>query len=113
MVAMGTLAVPVTSVPRTCRHLAPLERELAAAGVPVGAGRPCPHDPDWGVWFEVDALFDVRRLKRRLSLAPCVRYEEYEGVLCGSDATFYCAKCKRAIVGLHPRVATPATLRIA
>ena len=113
MVAMATLAVPDPSVGRTCVHLAVLERELAAAGVAVGPGRPCPHDADWGTWFEVDALFDVARLRGRLSLAPCVRYEEYEGVLCASDATFYCDQCKQAIVGLHPRAATPATPRIA
>jgi len=113
MVAMGILAVPVTSAPRTCEHLAPLEWELVAARVSVGTGRPCPHDPEWGVWFEVDAMFDVPRLERRLSLDPCVRYEEYEGVLGGSDATFYCPKCKRAIVGLHPRAATAETPRIA
>ena len=112
MVALGTVTLVREASPRTCEHLAALERELAAAGVPVGPGRPCPHDPDWGTWFEVDALFDARPLRRRLALDPCVSYEEYEGVLCASDATFYCTCCKRAIAGLHPRSATPATPRI-
>lgn len=113
MVAIGTIAVDRSVGPRTCEHLALLERELALAGVPVGIGRPCPHDPDWGTWFEVDALFDARRLSRRLQLDPCVQYEEYEGLLSNSDSTFYCACCQCAIVGLHPRSATPATPRIA
>ncbi len=113
MVAFGTMAVGRTASPRTCEHLEILERELLAAGVSVGSGRPCPHDPEWGTWFEVDALFDVTRLRRRLALDACVSYEEYEGVLAHSDATFYCNCCKCAIVGLHPRSATPGTPRIA
>jgi len=113
MVAMGNLQVRGPSAPKTCAHLAPLERELEAAAVEVGPGRPCPHDADWGTWFAVDALFDVSRLERRLSLAPCVGYEEYEGLLCASDATFYCDECMVAIVGLHPRAAPPGTPRIA
>ncbi len=97
----------------TCPHLVPLEQELTSAGVAVGPGRPCPHDPDWGTWFEVDALFDVTTLRRRLSLDPCVTYEEFEGVLSASDATFYCNCCRQAIVGLHPRSAPPGTPHLA
>lgn len=112
MVAMGRVLRPEAAGPKTCRHLAPLERALSAAGVPVGPGRPCPHDADWGVWHLADALLDARLL-RRLGLDPCVTYEEYEGVLAGSDVLFYCTHCKQAIVGLHPRSASPGTKRIA
>ncbi len=112
MVAFGYVGERDASAVRTCPHLEPLERELSAAGVAVGPGQPCPHDADWGTWHRADALFDVGRLRRRLLLDPCVTYEEYEGVLAGSDVTFYCTRCKRAIVGLHPRCVSPGTPRI-
>jgi hypothetical protein len=109
MVALGTLSWDGSDRPRTCEHLEALERELTAVGVAIGPGQPCPHDPDWGTWFAVDALFDLRQIDRRLALDPCVAYEEYEGRLGGGDVTFYCTCCKKAIVGRHPRSASPAT----
>ena len=93
--------------PRTCQHLAPLEHLLADAGVAVGPGKPCPHDAEWGIWFNTDAPLDARSVKRQVTLDPCVSDEEYEGVLASSDVTFYCAACKRAIVGRVPRRAGP------
>ena len=111
MVAIGPLLGEMDAGVRTCEHLAPVERALAEAGLTLGRGRPCPHDPDWGLWFNAGALFNVPSLRRRLD--PCVRYEEYESVLAGSDTTFYCTQCKRAIVGLHPRWAAPDTPHIA
>ena len=116
MVALITVRPPVgTPACDTCKHLAPLEAELAAAGVPVGPGRPCPHDPEWGTWFEVDAIVDVASLSSRLALDPCVTYEEYETAVCNNgpdDATFYCDCCGQAIVSLHPRLAPLGTPRV-
>ena len=102
MVALGPVAVGEDLQSRTCQHLAPLERVLAADGTPVGPGQPCPHDADWGMWFYTEATLDIRRVGREVVLDPCVRPEAYEGVLADSDVTFYCARCKRAIVGRHP-----------
>ena len=112
MVALTPIAARRAPGLRTCEHLAPLERELTAAGIVVGHGQPCPHDPEWGTWFEVDALFDVAGLRRRLPMDACVTYEEHEGVLSPSDATFYCTRCHRAIVGQHPRSSPPGTPRV-
>ena len=103
MVAVGTPAVGVAlGASRPCSHLAPLERLLAATGRPVGPGRPCKHDPDWGTWFAVDAPLDARQIKRQVHLDPCVHDEEYEGVLVPGDVTFYCTCCQQAIVGELP-----------
>ena len=103
MVAIGPLAVGQLSAHRTCRHLAPLERLLAAAGAAVGPGQPCPHDADWGTWFTTAAALDARVLRRHMALDPCVSDIVYEGVFAAGDVTFYCAACKRAIVGRLPR----------
>ena len=103
MVAFGPTSA--AAAPRTCEHLAPLERLLAAGGTPVGPGRPCPHDADWGTWHYTPATLDLRRLGRQVPLDPCVHPEAYEGRLGDSDVTFYCQTCKRAIVGRHPGVA--------
>jgi hypothetical protein len=108
MVAIGRLAIDDTPAPRTCRHLAPLERLLADLGLPLGGGRPCPHDADWGIWHTVDAALYVRGLTRRLALDPCVTVEAYVGVMTRGDVTFYCQSCKHAIVGRHPGTDGPA-----
>lgn len=97
---------------RTCPHLAPLERELAAQGVTLGEGGESPYGADGDVWFPVDCTFDEPALRKRLQLADCVSYDEYDGRVAGSDATFYCDQCHRAIWGLHPRYASPKTKRL-
>lgn len=111
MVAMALLVSRSAAGPHVCDHLAPVERELAARGVPVGPGRPCPHEPEWGTWFVVDALFGTC-LGLRLNLEPCVIFEEYEGVLSASDAMFYCTACQQAIVGRHAGSAPGGTPQI-
>lgn len=42
-----------------------------------------------------------------------ILYEEYDGRVAGSDATFYCPKCRRAIMGRHRRYAGPTTPHLA
>jgi hypothetical protein len=96
----------------TCPHLEPLELKLAAHSIPLGPGGDSPYGPDWGVWFPVSCVFDEPSLRKRLALPEWVIYEEYDGRVAGSDATFYCKLCKRAIMGCHPRYAGPATSRI-
>jgi hypothetical protein len=89
----------------TCVHLAALERELDAQGIPLGDGGESPYGPDWGTWFEVSSTFDAGSLRARLKIPETVTYVEYDGRVAGTDATWYCPDCKRAIMGLHPRYA--------
>jgi hypothetical protein len=98
---------------KTCPHLEPLEHELAAKGIALGDGQPSPYGPEWGLWCWCDCTFDGPALRQRLGLADCVRYDEYDGRVAGSDATFYCQQCKRAIMGVHPNYAKPKTPRLA
>jgi hypothetical protein len=98
---------------KTCVHLEPLERELEAQGIPLGKGGDSPYGSEWGVWFPVDCMFDEASLRARLHIAdPPVSYEEYDGRAAGSDATWYCKACKRAIMGGIARYAAPGTPRI-
>ena len=99
-------------MPKTCIHLEPLESELIANGIPLGEGMPSPYGPQWGTWFWCNVLFQEPELRRRLGLSDFITYEEYDGRVAGSDATFYCPQCKRAIMGVHPNYATPATPRL-
>jgi hypothetical protein len=92
---------------KTCPHLEPLEQAIEANGVSLGEGRPSPYGPEWGIWFWCDVLFDAGALRTRLNMPEFVTYEEYDGRVAGSDATFYCRACKRAIMGIHPNYATP------
>jgi hypothetical protein len=100
-------------MPRTCPHLEPLEKELERAGVTLGAPVPSPYGPDWGLWSEVDCVFEAASLRVRLGLPDFIKFEEYDGRVAGSDATFYCPQCKRAIMGRHHRYAGPKTARLA
>lgn len=96
---------------KTCEHLAPLEQELAARGIPLGEGGRSPYS-DEGVWFPVDCTFDGPALRVRLQLPDFITYEEYDGRVAGSDATWYCWQCKCAIMGMHPRYAQSSTPRL-
>jgi hypothetical protein len=96
---------------RTCVHLEPLENELAKQGVELGDGGRSPYS-DSGVWFPVNCTFDGPAVRARLALPDFITYEEYDGRVAGSDATWYCWKCSRAVMGMHPRYAKATTPRI-
>jgi hypothetical protein len=100
-------------MPRTCPHLEPLEKELERAGVALREPVPSPYGPEWGLWSEVDCVFEAASLRARLGLPEFILFEEYDGRVAGSDATFYCSKCKRAIMGRHHAYAGPTTARLA
>jgi hypothetical protein len=97
---------------KTCPHLERLELELAARNIPLGEPQTSPYGPQWGLWCECDCVFDEPALRQRLALSAQITYEEYDGRVAGSDATFYCPECKRAIMGRHPRYANARTLRL-
>jgi len=99
-------------MPRTCVHLEPLEAELERRGVPLREAMPSPYGPEWGLWTPVDCVFEAATLRARLGLPEFITFEEYDGRVAGSDATFYCPRCKRAIMGLHPHYAQESTPRI-
>jgi hypothetical protein len=96
---------------KACAHLEPLELALEAQGVQLGEGGKGPYD-EGGVWFEVNCVFDAPALRSRLQLPEIVTYEEYDGRVAGSDATWYCTQCRRAIMGIHPRYAPNSTPRV-
>jgi len=96
---------------RTCEHLEPLEQAIEARGVAIGAGGKSPYS-DSGVWYPVECTFDGPALRARLGIPDAITFDEYDGRVAGSDATWYCWKCSRAIIGLHPRYAKPSTPRI-
>ena len=96
---------------KTCEHLEPLERAIEARGVAIGEGGQSPYS-DSGLWHPVECTFDGPALRARLRLPEAITFEEYDGRVAGSDATWYCWKCSRAIMGLHPRYAKPSTPRI-
>lgn len=96
---------------RTCPHLAPLEKELEARGVTIGEGSRSPYG-DLGIWYPVDCTFDEAALRTRLHIGPAVSYEEYDGRVAGSDATWFCSACQRALMGIHPRYANARTIHI-
>jgi hypothetical protein len=103
----------MTETFKTCPHLEPLERELAAKAVALRDGMTSPYGAQWGIWFPCDCTFDGPALRARLHLPDFITFEEYDGRVTGSDATFYCPKCNRAIMGLIPHYAPPGTPRVA
>lgn len=97
---------------KTCLHLAPLESELAARGIALGDPCVSPYGAAAGMWCACACTFDAPALRARLALPACVTYEEYDGRVAGSDATFFCTECRRAITGVHPHYANASTLRL-
>jgi hypothetical protein len=96
-------------MPKTCPHLEPLEVELTRKGVELQEAIPSPYGPDWGLWSPVACVFEASSLRIRLGLPDFILFDEYDGRVAGSDATFYCPKCKRAIMGVHPNYARAST----
>ncbi len=99
-------------MPKTCPHLEPLERELERKGIALGEPMTSPYGAEWGLWSPCDCVFEAALLRSRLALPDFILFEEYDGRVAGSDATFYCPKCKRAIMGRHPNYAGPTTPRL-
>jgi hypothetical protein len=102
----------MTETFKTCAHLEPLERDLAANGIALGEGMVSPYGAQWGTWFPANCTFEGEKVLKRLHLPECVKYTEYDGRVAGSDATFYCSECQRAIMGMIPRYAPAGTPRI-
>jgi hypothetical protein len=101
----------MSSIPRTCAHLAPLEQALAKRKIPL-----TPIESPYGDdlrWFSCACTFDEPALRARLGLGSGVRYVEYDGRVAGSDATFGCEACGCVIMGLHPRYAPARARRLA
>ena len=94
-----------------CEHLEPLERSWNGAACGSVSRCPAPTDRSGGSG-RVDCTFDAAPLRARLGLPDFIRFQEYDGRVAGSDATFYCPRCRRAIMGRHPAYAGPTTPRL-
>ena len=92
---------------KTCVHLEALERELEAQGVPLDEGGRSPYGEDLGIWYGVSCTFDEPSLRARLHIPESVSYEEYDGRVAGSDATWFCREHLRAIMDLLPGNGVP------
>ena len=86
-----------------CEHLAGLERELIAAGIPVTfRGRAWAENCREWVYF--DCRLDLAALRARLALPECVREHEHLGTHDGHEAGFVCAACRDGVMGVHPAI---------
>jgi hypothetical protein len=88
-----------------------LEREIEALGLALDVIT-APYNVG-GIWYGVSCTFEEASLRARLSIPASVTFEEYDGRVAGSDATWGCAECGRYVMGLHPRHAPPFTARLA
>lgn len=86
----------------------PLVEALAAAKITLEPTS-SPYNDDF-TWWKSDCTFDEEALRRRLALDPCVTYNEYDGRVAGSDATFACEQDGVVLMGWHPRYAAGAPL---
>jgi hypothetical protein len=85
-----------------CKHLAPLEQELFAIGIPeTFRGQAwSAHCREW-VYFA--CYLDRAALRQRFQFAPCVHDHEYLGTHDGQESGFVCAQCHDGILGVHPQ----------
>jgi hypothetical protein len=95
---------------KTCEHLIALERELESRGIVLNVITAPYNVP--GIWYEAGCTFDAPALRARLAIPESVTFEEYDGRVAGSDATWGCCECGRYILGYHPRYAPPSVPRI-
>lgn len=88
----------------TCEHLAPLERALIDARVPV-TFRGKAWTENCREWVYFQCVLDRDALRTRFALADCVRDHEHLGTHDGQEAGFECVVCKDGVMGAHPRSA--------
>jgi hypothetical protein len=93
-----------------CEHLRPLADALAAAHIAVEPTE-SPYGGD-GTWWKCSCTFDEPALRARLSLDPCVTYDEYDGRTAGADATFSCMQDHTVFIGPHPSWVAAGTPRL-
>jgi hypothetical protein len=96
---------------KTCKHLRPIEAALADKKIDLVAIE-SPYATTEFRWFGCDCTFDAEALRKRLGLGERVRYDEYDGRVAGSDATFTCDECRCVILGLHPSFAPKRAPRL-
>ena len=85
---------------------------MEAQGIALQEGGRSPYGPDLGIWYPVNCTFDGPVVRERLQIPESVTYEEYDGRVAGSDATWFCKQCGRAIMGMIPRYAPSGTPRV-
>lgn len=84
-----------------CEHLAALEAELLAGGVPE-LSRGQAWSRNCREWVYFDCILDRAALRARFALADCVEDHEHVGTHDGTEAGFACRTCKDALMGYHP-----------
>jgi hypothetical protein len=85
-----------------CEHLRQLEQEIAAAGIQeTHRGKTWTDNCREFVYF--DCVLDRESIRKRLTLAECVKDDDYLGTHMGSEYGFYCELCKDGVMGYHPR----------
>lgn len=94
-----------------CRHLRPLEDDLASRGIAVaGAGQPWSQNCRW--WLQYSVVFDCEALIRRLKLDSCVEVHVNDDPRSGREQGLVCSRHHDGIIGRHPLDApgfTPVT----
>ena len=83
-----------------CEHLAPLERELLTAGLPVSF-RGQAWTEQCREWVYFQCYLDRPAIRRRLALTECIRDHDHLGTHDGQEAGFVCAFCHDGIMGVH------------
>jgi hypothetical protein len=86
-----------------CEHLAVLEKELIAAGIPV-TYRGKPWTERCREWVYFDCCLDLAALRARLALPACVEDHVHYGTHDGQESGFACSACNDAVMGVHPKL---------
>ena len=84
-----------------CEHLAVLERELSAMGLPV-TFRGKAWSQNCREWVYFPCVLDLTALRARLALPDCVEDHIHRGTHDGSEAGFFCSVCHDGVMGNHP-----------
>jgi len=90
-----------------CPHLKPLENALAAAGMEETARGQLWSQAEEFVYFH--CRIDQDGARERFNLDPCVEWSEHRGTHEGSEAGFFCTRCRTGVMGLHAADTGPET----
>ncbi|WP_166350664.1 hypothetical protein [Phytoactinopolyspora limicola] len=79
-------------------HLAALEAELIAAGIPETA-RGALWSKNCREWVYFDVVLDLEALTNRFGFDPCVNTHQNLDSRSGLESGFVCTRCDDAVVG--------------
>jgi hypothetical protein len=91
-----------------CEHLIELDRELKSKGIKE-TFRGQPWSDNTREWVYYDCVLNLSKVRARYDFPDFISAHINDDNRSGTEAGFYCERCKDGVMGLHPSYAQGKT----